>query len=96
MINYIIEEKIDKNESQPGAAHYDKKVDLDDEKELLQTLQSHHTVIVQKRPRSFFDSLKDCSAYIESCIFQIKDIIELYQKNKSKRKYSVSQHYRFN
>ena len=60
-----------------------KKIDLDDEKELLQTLQNHHTVNVHVKTslELGFDSLKDCSAYIESCIFQIKDIIELYQKN---------------
>ena len=83
MIDYIIEEKIKKDEIITKIFVDNKTIDLDDENELSKILKSHNTVNIQIQSSLdlAFESLKDCSSYIDSCILQIREVIELYQKN---------------
>ena len=83
MIDYIIEEKINKNEIITQIKIDDRIIDLDSKDELSQVLQNDNTINFQIKSSLdlAFESLKDCSEYIKSSIFQIKEVIELYQKN---------------
>ena len=83
MIDYIIEEKINKNEIITQIKIDDRIIDLDSKDELSQVLQNDNTINFQIKSSLdlAFESLKDCSDYIKSSIFQIKEVIELYQKN---------------
>ena len=83
MIDYIIEEKINKNEVITQIKVDDKVIDLDNKEELSQTLQNNNVIniLVKTSLDLAIESLKDCSSYINSCIVQIKEVVELYQKN---------------
>ena len=83
MINYIIEEKMNKNEIITQIKIDDKVIDLDNKEELSQTLQNNNVIniLVKTSLDLAIESLKDCSSYIHSCIVQIKEVVELYQKN---------------
>ena len=83
MIDYIIEEKMKKDELITQVKIDDRKIDLDNENELSRVLQKDNIINFQIKSSLdlAFDSLKDCSDYINSSIFQIKEVIELYQKN---------------
>lgn len=83
MIDYIIEEKMNKNEIITQIKVDDRVIDLDSQDELSQVLQNDNTINFQIKSSLdlAFESLKDCSEYIKSSIFQIKEVIELYQKN---------------
>ena len=83
MIDYIIEEKMNKNEIITQVKINDRVIDLDNTKELSQDLHSDNIINFQIKSSLdlAFDSLRDCSDYINASILQIKEVIELYQKN---------------
>ncbi len=83
MIDYIIEEKMNKNEIITQVQINSQVIDLDNDNELSKILEDDNVVSVQTKSSLdlAFESLKDCSSYIQSFIFQIKEVVELYQKN---------------
>lgn len=83
MIDYIIEEKMKKDELITQVRIDNQTVDLDNENELSRILKKGNIISFQVKSslELAFESLKDCSEYINSTVFQIKRVVELYQKN---------------